>query len=194
MYRKLKRDHRGFSLVEVLVSMLVASVIVLAIGGIISIGTRVYRTTNEETELQKESQIAMNLIHDIMIKAIEYKYINVSSDVEVLLITTGREEGDGVAVTNNYYAISLDKVNHRLLFSKTTNNMIAVLPEDWAIAAANDEVISLSPSLLAKYVETITVSPNEGRSSNKDTVQITLDLKISDKLFSTFTTIKLRNS
>lgn len=195
--RDIKKNNRGFSLIEVLVSTMIASIIILAIGGLLSIGTRIYASTNIETELQKESQIAMNQINDIMIKAVAYKYMTVSPDVDVLYVKTGREEDDGISIKYHCYAIILDKINQRLLFQKTTDNLLTPTwanGEDWATYIAATEAINPTPSLLSQYVESLTLTPNAGPTANKHTVIITINLKLKDKNYSTFTTVKLRNN
>lgn len=194
---KIKKDNYGFSLIEILVSMMITSIIILAIGGLLSIGTRIYTSTNIETELQKESQVAINQINDIMIKAVAYKYMTVSADVDVLYVKTNREEIDDGSVDYHCYAIILDKKNQRLLFKKITNNNLAPTwanGENWAQDVADDEAISSTPSLLSQYVESLTLTPNTGPTASKDTVMITINLKLRDKNYSTFTTVKLRNN
>ena len=56
--KKLHRSNKGFTLMELVVTMLVSSIVVAAVAGFLSMGLNYYRRTNAETTLQTESQVS----------------------------------------------------------------------------------------------------------------------------------------
>jgi prepilin-type N-terminal cleavage/methylation domain-containing protein len=195
-----KKDNRGFSLIELIVSLAVASIVILAIGTLMSVGTRSYYSTNTETELQKESQIAMNQLNDLLIKTQDYKYL---TDFQVdgvsvpILVITGSEDDDVGNAVVYYYVIIFDKSRNQLLFRKSKKANFAPITmvnlDDWLHAVVRIEVQSTTPSLLAKYIQELTISPTNSTSDNQGVVQVTLDLALGEKTYSTFSSISFRN-
>lgn len=192
--RKLKNN--GFSLVEVIVSMLIASVIILGIVTFVSVGTNTYRLTNTETQLQKESQIATNLVDDVMIKAVSYEYydtLTVDGATVPTLVVVGSEL-DEASTEQYYYAMILDTKQHKLYFTKEkVSDAVETTVLQWAQEAANDQIHSLSPSLLANYITNMIVTPGTSSSNTDGIVSVTLELELGGKTFSNFSTISLRN-
>lgn len=194
-----KRNNQGFSLTEVLVSLLITSIVVLAISIMMSFGSRMYAEADTETKLQREAQIAINQITEIMMKAKDYKYYDPTSFAScsgsALLITTNREE-NSTADQENYYAIILDSEDQRLLFQKTNYATLQAIPQtadSWLQDITEEEINSITPSLLASYIMEFSVTPSIYLPTSSDKVQIYIKLKLHDKTFSTFSTIDLRN-
>ena len=196
MERKI-RDNRGLSLIELIVSLAIASIVVLAIGTLMSVGTRSYYSTSAETELQKESQIALNQINDLLIKAQEYQLINVNvvgkGSISTLVIT-GAEADDTGNAQVYHYAIIFDKDRNQLLFQKILKS--SLLPDtllSWLEEVVKKEVESITPSLLAKYIQSLTITPDNIIDNDQGIAQVKLELSLGDKTYSTFSTISIRN-
>ena len=56
--KKLHRSNEGYTLVELIVTMLISSIVTLAVSGFLIMGIQYYNRTNAETTLQTESQVA----------------------------------------------------------------------------------------------------------------------------------------
>ena len=56
--KKLHRSNEGFSLMELVVTMLISSLVTTAVAGFLSMGLNYYRRTKAEAALQTESQVA----------------------------------------------------------------------------------------------------------------------------------------
>lgn len=187
-------DHRGISLVEVIVSILVASFAILGITMLMSIGTNTYRLTNTETQLQKESQIAINQMDDILIKAAYYQYfdgIKVDEEPVPTLVSLG-SESNGSVNEEYYYAIILDKRKQKLYFTKAKKSEVTSVAT-WASDVAKEQVQHATPSLLSNYVTSLEVEPTSSATNLDGIVHITLNLELGGKDFSTFSTISFRN-
>lgn len=61
------KNHKGFTLVELLVGMAILSVVAAAITGFIVSGSKSYAAANTEIVVQQEAQLAMNQISDVVI-------------------------------------------------------------------------------------------------------------------------------
>lgn len=190
-----KSKNQGFTLIELIVSLTVASIVLLAIGTLLSVGTRSYHSSSTEIELQKESQIAMNQIHDLMIKAqaYEYKDIDVAGDLVPTLVITASEESDGIMMLY-YYVVIFDQARHQLLFQKNSKEDVdANSLDDWLMEQVTTQISSATPSLLAKHIKTLEVYPTDSRVNSQGSVQLTLELSLGGKEYSTFSTTSFRN-
>jgi prepilin-type N-terminal cleavage/methylation domain-containing protein len=192
--------NRGFTLIELIVSLTVASIVLLAIGTLMSVGTKSYYSTSTEIELQKESQIAINQINDLMIKAQAYelKDVVVSGISVPTLVITASQEGSLGNSELYYYAIIFDQVRNYLLFQKDSKSDVELefstdSLNSWLNNRVNKEITSPTPSLLAKYIKTLTVSPASSSGNTQGSVQITLELSLGGKDYSTFSTNSFRN-
>jgi len=61
------RNQKGFSFVELIVTMALLAIVSLAIGGFITTGSRSFVNSNREIEVQKEAQLSMNQMVDLII-------------------------------------------------------------------------------------------------------------------------------
>ncbi len=188
-----KNRNLGFTLIELIVSLTVASIVLLAIGTLMSVGTKSYQSTSNEIELQKESQIAMNQIHDLMIKAQDYVYqdVNVGGAFVPTLVITASEEGKLY-----YYAVIFDQARNQLLFQKNSKEEVELIfpsLEAWLRDQVTLELTSSTPSLLAKHIKALAIEPASLSVNTQGSVHITLLLSLGDKEYSTFSTTSLRN-
>lgn len=65
----IRSDERGFTLVELVISMAMFSVVMIAIMIFMTTGTRSYGTAKNELNLQMESQMLLNQIRDLTYSA-----------------------------------------------------------------------------------------------------------------------------
>ena len=56
--RKLHLSDEGFSLMELIITMLVSAIVTAAAAGFLVAGVQFYNRANAETTIQKESQVA----------------------------------------------------------------------------------------------------------------------------------------
>lgn len=117
-----RQANSGFSLIELIVSILVSSIIILSAIMFFSFALNRYRSTAEETDLMMESQIAVTMVKEVVMEAkevvksgsfsyggVEYPYIAVR--------TGSGADVDGNAGIGEYYHLFLaDTVGHVLLY------------------------------------------------------------------------------
>lgn len=63
----MKRDQRGFTIVELLIAVAILSIVVAAVCGFILVGSRSYAAGNSDISVQQEAQLALNQMSDVMI-------------------------------------------------------------------------------------------------------------------------------
>ena len=96
MKRRIKIGSKGFSLVELIISLAILAVVGTAVGGAMYVSSRSYTRGSSEVNVQEEAQVASNLICDWLIDATEVNpdgsggYL--SGDYDYLVIT--HPEGD----------------------------------------------------------------------------------------------------
>ncbi|MBQ8798973.1 MAG: prepilin-type N-terminal cleavage/methylation domain-containing protein [Lachnospiraceae bacterium] len=72
--KKIKRNE-GFSLIELIVTILISSCVVIAATGFLILGLRQYQTTEEETVLQRESQVTELFLTELFQEASDFEVL-----------------------------------------------------------------------------------------------------------------------
>jgi len=118
------QSNSGFTLIELIVSILVSSVVILSAVLFFSVSLNQYRNTAEETDLMVESQIAVNMLKEVMMEAkapvengsfmfagISYPYIAVRTGC-------GAEMDGNSGVEEYYHLFLLDRADAVLLYHR----------------------------------------------------------------------------
>lgn len=63
----MKRDQKGFTIVELLIAVAILSIVVASVCGFILVGSRSYAAANSDINVQQESQLALNQMSDLLI-------------------------------------------------------------------------------------------------------------------------------
>ncbi len=64
---RLKKNHSGFTIVELLIAIAILSIVVAAVCGFILVGSRSYASANSDISVQQEAQLALNQMSDVLI-------------------------------------------------------------------------------------------------------------------------------
>lgn len=108
MWKKQKSDQRGFTLIELIVTIMIMSIVMVAAAGFIITAANSYRVANIELELQTEAQAAMNQLNDILIEAKRYEFREVDGKTRLTVVTP-----------ETTYHFMLDTQKNELLFSES---------------------------------------------------------------------------
>lgn len=142
---KLKKDSRGLTFVELLVSVSISALIMLSLVFFLNQGVRNYRNITAEVSLQTEAQMLMNQISHFILEAYNVKY-----DPSGML--TLYQESMVIIIT-------LDETNKELNFEKYD---------------IDGEKIG-NTNLLGKYVEGFyVIDTGEDNSNNKIKISLNL--------------------
>lgn len=78
------KNHKGFTIVELLIGMTILSIVAVALTGFIVSSSKSYAASNTEIIVQQESQLAMNQISDVIIDTTRsVNYVGYSPDGSV---------------------------------------------------------------------------------------------------------------
>lgn len=98
---KIKADSRGFTLVELLIAIAIASVIGAAVFGFIVVGAKSFSSTSSDINVQHEAQLVFNQVQDLLVDTaigVDYMYSDsantdkiVSSDAEIPATATEKK-------------------------------------------------------------------------------------------------------
>lgn len=179
--KKLHRSNEGYTLVELIVTMLISSIVTLAVAGFLSMGLQYYNRTNAETTLQTESQVAELFLTELLQESEDYRVID-----------------DGTGSTGVDYALEVKRGGKTYV---TINNGGALWFAE--VTSATDaemvaEVINKGQeeAFLAKHVNNFSVNPpkrNEAISSFNGVVSLGLGFSVSGKEYVGDATVALRN-
>lgn len=64
---RMKRDQKGFTIVELLIAVAILSIVILTVCGFILVGSRSYAAGNSDISVQQEAQLALNQMSDLLI-------------------------------------------------------------------------------------------------------------------------------
>lgn len=79
----MRKDHKGFTLVELIIAIAILAIVTLAVCGFIVVGSRSYTSANTDIMLQQEAQLALNQISDVIIDTTDS--INYGNGTELVL-------------------------------------------------------------------------------------------------------------
>lgn len=87
--KRMRKDNRGFTIVELLIAVAILAIVVVAVSGFIVVGSRSYASANSDISVQQEAQLAMNQMSDVLIdttRSVNYVgYETIGSDAVPVL-------------------------------------------------------------------------------------------------------------
>lgn len=191
---KLRKSNSGFTLVELIVTIVLMVIVGGAITSFVVVAQRNYNYGVADTDLQYEAQLLSNRMQDLVIdtaKGISYEYSGklASGEASEGLILDDSLIGSDVDVveTKNLYVYDSDKY-YRLEWKTDTH-------EIWysEYKPDNTETLTAGPELLAEYVTAFSVDLRELASKRTVKYTITFTKEGSGKEYTTTHKIKLRN-
>lgn len=131
-WKRLRKNHRGFTLVELICTIAIFSIVITGVGSAMVISARSYSSGNVELDLQQQAQITSNLLTNLIIDA--DRIVDASGS----MLTVEKVES-GVTVT---YTVYLD--GDQIVYQKdgSTPQTLAEHVTGFAVsnAAGNDNV------------------------------------------------------
>lgn len=187
--RKQKKmsSNRGYSLIELIVTVLISSIIVVAVVGFLSTGLRHYRNVNSEALLQMESQVTELFITELFQEAEDFRVID----------STSYPTGEGVS-----YVVEIQRDVTYLLALKEGElwfSEVTVEEGDTDTAIINKLLSEgRSRAFLAKYVSNFQLSGSTTFSGavgdDNGLVFVRTEFKVDGKQYDNDMLIALRNA
>lgn len=191
-----KKNNMGFSLVELIVSLLISSIVIATIVFFVATGLSSYQKASTETTLQMEAQTASNQITDLLLEAKTYSYFSepdILGNIQQILVIVIDSEGK-----EYYYVIATNEKVKKILLCKTekTEEMTYDLKSEAdKIIEENDMFSSANKYLLANHVTSMTVEPSKPFDdiTLNQLVHIIIELELHGKNFTTTNSVTMRN-
>ena len=179
---QVKLDHKGMSLIELIISMTIAVIVVVMIITFISGASRAFRRTNDEVNLQFEAQTAGNQLAKLIMEA---------KKVSDTITVTAEED-------YRYVIDSLDLAEYSdyvIIFRKDLHKVYLVeMAEDQTPDSIEfDEESFDKDYLLAEYVTDFRIRPVTVTNPAICMVNIEIKLGLGDDTFEIEKKVKLRN-
>ena len=166
----MRDNDRGFTLVELIVSIALLGIIAVAAAGFLVTGTRTYTNVNYSVRLQYETQLAMNQIQDYVMNC-----------------------SQGIAWEGStLYIVNSDKTEKKISFSSTDGK----LSFGQGIAAETDSVTAndLMAERVTAFSVTFSPAPTEqNKTTSATTATVSLTMTRGGKSYTGTQTIALRN-
>lgn len=109
LFRRRRKNNKGFSLVEVVCAIAIMGLATTAVGSAMIMSTRSYQRGSAEVDVQKEAQTTTNLIGNLLVDAVMADYQEVAGTSKTLTI-----DGEGIT-----YVLSYDENTDVITYSET---------------------------------------------------------------------------
>ena len=200
---RLQQNNEGFSLVELIVTILISSVIMMAVVGLLTTGLNLYKNVSAETQLQIEGQAACGRINELVQEAQYLQFysnegadsgatpISTLGNNKVLVLMTLEDTGNGW-----WYYVAWDAAGKTLLLTKSAATLDPVNgtlnnPSESDIVNKVNTMVSAGQKkkyLLAQYIDTFNFKEIDTKLYYIDVL-----LATGNKQFSTSQFINERN-
>lgn len=174
----MKKNNKGFSIIELLVAMAIMAILSVALVGFISSGSNSYRNTNQNVKIQYDQQLVVNQLRDLILEASAGMYYDASS--QTLAIYSRSTDAAGIT-SYPVTRISYDSTDKKMTFGKKTFPTVSAI--DFTTITDN--------KLLAEHVSQFNVDLSD---VSKGKVQFQLGFEIDSANTTVTETVALRNS
>lgn len=122
------KSNSGFTLIELIISILVSSIVILSAVLFFSLALNRYRSTVEETDLMMESQIAVNMVKEVVMEAGEpvesgsFSYGGATYPYIAVRTGCGADVDGNTGIEEYYHLFLLDTVGDMLLYHRQAGN------------------------------------------------------------------------
>jgi prepilin-type N-terminal cleavage/methylation domain-containing protein len=179
----LAKHQSGFTLVEVMVTLVIVTMLVGVIGSFLVMHLKSYETTKSVIDIQYEAQLALNRLGKVAMESAGVYNIDSESNPTVVVF----EYKDDYHDENE--KIIFRYINNQILFK--TLNKETLDATDWSYDS--DDLNSVW-YVFANYVDSWTITPNPGATFDESTgINITMNFKKNDAVITVSNSFKYRN-
>lgn len=182
------KNQKGFTLIELIIVIAILSIVSISIVGFMIAGTKSYAASSSEVNLQKEAQIVMNQLEDLIIdtsKAVTYSYQADESDSEHLVVKDSEIPTDAYA---KHLCMYNGSVAYEVTWKRDDSNQLT-----YAEYTVVNGVKTNSPSqfLLADYVTTFAADLTDLEDNR--VVQLNVDFEKAQRTYHASNNVTIRN-
>lgn len=178
---------RGFTLIELVVSIAIIGMLAASIAVIMSISMKSFRSTNDEIRIQQEVQTAVNQMNDILMEAVNIRSLSLDGGNHMWAIEThgtyygDKSSQDGITGQDVIYCFLYQKDSGEIYLLSMTGNSLTS-----SDVLRNQKYTG--DDLAVTHVSEFSIGTIE-----KQMVKFTLKVKIGSKEYEYTQNVKLRN-
>lgn len=175
-WKRLFRNHKGFTIVELICSIAIFSIIMTSVGSALVISARSYRNGNVEMDVQQQAQIASNLLTNLIIDSDK---VVQASDGKLIV----EKVESGVLVTYTVFLSGSDLKYYTSIDS--TERILAENISGFVINRAEGENVDFTLKVDnggRSYESDYHVTPRNGVSSGGEALSGAISLFVENKL------------
>lgn len=181
----MRTDNRGLTLVELLVSIAIASIVSIAIFSFMIVGARSFQKTSADVNVQHESQLVLNQLQDLLVDTnvgVEYNKDESTSDATLTLY--------------NYDAGNPDKHVYEVVYQAAEKKLFYNEYSPLASGEGASRIVSKGSTiyqqqLLGENIASFTVDLSA--LEKKRVVRVDLEVERTQSKYKTSSNITLRN-
>ena len=194
----MKKNHKGFSLVELVIVIAILAILGIAIYGFFHTSSRAYSSTSKEVDLQYEAQLVTNQLDNLIIdstKGVDYWYTKASG--ENVQIISDKSIDNLEEVIEKTFIISNENESketemYSIVWNKKTQKVMMAKGKETKDADGKVVQTFGEPALMAEYVQGFGVSLERVKSQR--VVEFHFDFVNGDRNYDTNHNITLRNN
>lgn len=198
---RIKRENKGFSLIELIVVIAIFSIIGVAVGGFLLTASRSYAVSANELDIQEEAQLVANQVQEMIMDTsygIAYQFVGLDDEGNNLIKYMENDaavlpEGSTIS-QKDLYIYGKDHYYH-IFWNKDTSQMYL---EEFEKNADDDYVLvegmPASGVLFGEYISNFQVDLSKVASDRMVSFNITFKKNGSDRDYMVARTISLRNN
>lgn len=164
----MRKNQKGFTLVELIIAVAILAIVTAAVCGFIVVGSRSYASSNTDIMLQQDAQLALNQMSDVI--------IDTTDSISYGLSTSGSSDMQLVLKDSEFAGEATEKclivVNRHEDESNNDN------PSYWFYWSKDDEIIYFNE--VAAHSSTMTPDEIEHEFQNADTDKAILAQHVTD--------------
>lgn len=179
----LKKNQSGFTIVEVMVTLVIVTMLVGVIGSFLVMHLKSYETTKSVIDIQYEAQLALSRLGKVAMESAGV--YNVDSELNPTVIVF--EYNDDYHDPNKKVIFYYD--GNKVLFKTLNKEML----DETDLSYDSDDLNS-TWYVFANYVDSWTITPNAGTTFDESTgINITMNFMKNNAVITVSNSFKYRN-
>ncbi len=207
----MKRDQKGFTIVELIIAVAILAIVTLAVCGFILVGSKSYTSANTDIMLQQDAQLALNQISDVIIDTTDSINYRVGTGIEddqselvlkdseyggeatyksLVVVNRGNEDSNN---DNKCYRFDWDKAAETIYFNEADVALTADMADEEIKSAVNAGFAAVEgdKAILAEHVTELGVDLTQFEENR--VVMISMTFENGGRQYATSNNVTVRN-
>lgn len=180
----MKSDNKGFSLIELLVAMAIASIVGVAVFGFMVVGAKSFQKTSADVNVQHEAQLVLNQIQDMLVDTnVGVEYTEETQDHVLTMYNFDLNDS-----SRHVYEVVYREADKKLYY----NEYMPAASEEGGARTVGKGAVLYREQLLGENISSF--SADLSALEKKRVVRVDLEIKKTASSYATSSNITLRNA